>query len=704
MIDAYLTWADCRRIRTVQLYGDGQPVPPGQEVPGPVPASSPCIQPRRRRTLGSKYSQFTAVVLTWVATVFIAWDLHLGRLDFVQIGLLAGLVPAVAYALSRFTNHLLAAPLVRLEEGIRSVETGRLEPIQVSETGDEIEYLGHQLNRMIEKLRASQAEVAEHQEMLEARIRERTVALEAATRKAMSANRAKSEFLANISHELRTPMNGILGMLDIVLDDELPPAHREQLDIAKGCANTLLALLNDLLDLSKIEAGKMMLEHIAFDVRLLAEDCTRDMQLRARQKGIELEFFAEPGVPARILGDPLRLRQILYNLLSNAVKFTEKGRVDILMAATGKAGKEWLTLTVRDTGAGIAPGKLEDIFEDFTQADGSVSRRYGGTGLGLAITRRLVKMHGGSIHVDSRVGEGSTFRVEMPVERPAAEAPAPVAANNPSPAAADPAAAPRLAELSGAASPCVLVAEDNLVNQRVVAAILSKQGYRVVLAGNGRDALAMMNRHKIDAVLMDVQMPEIDGITATRLIRENPAWTLIPVIALTAHAMQGDREKCLEAGMNDYLPKPVTPKAVVESLRRHLRAAAAAARSAAPSGAPHPPIAQPSAPHAGAGTSGNNLSIDAGMARLFVQLAPERLEQIQSAAARQDAVGLQAHAQKLAAAAETVEAGEAARRARELARDAHLADAVVIHDHLRGLHLELRRLGAELRAAEESAC
>lgn len=618
-----------------------------------------------------------------------AWDLHLGRLDFVQVGLLAVVVPAVAYALSRFTHHLLAAPLVRLEEGIRSVETGRLEPIQVSETGDEIEYLGHQLNRMIDKLRASQAEVREHQEMLEERIRERTVALEAATRKAMSANRAKSEFLANISHELRTPMNGILGMLDIVLDDELPPAHREQLDIAKGCANTLLALLNDLLDLSKIEAGKMMLEHIAFDVRLLAEDCSREMLARARQKGLEIEFLADAAVPARILGDPLRFRQILYNLLSNAVKFTDRGRVEVSLTAVEREGKEWLTLTVRDTGAGIAPGKLEDIFEDFTQADGSVSRRYGGTGLGLAITRRLVRMYGGTINVESRVGEGSTFRVEIPIARPA---PAATQVSEPATGAlAQPPdeSAHDAGTVAATGAPCVLVAEDNLVNQRVVSAILTKHGYRVLLAANGREALALMNRHRVDAVVMDVQMPEIDGITATRLIRENPEWASIPVIALTAHAMQGDREKCLDAGMTDYLPKPVTPKAVVECLRRQLR-----------SGGRIPvPLSDPARTLPPQQSS--ELSIDAGMARLFVQLAPDRLQSLQSAAARQDSAGLQAHAQKLAAAAETAEAPEAARMARELARDAHLSDVELIGDRIRGLHVEIRRLGAQLRASEE---
>ena len=384
----------------------------GRALPAVKPGSS----------LSLKYSKFTGILLSWVAILFIAWDIHQGQLNLIQVGLVAIMVPVMAYALSRFTHHLLAAPLVRLQEGIQAVESGRLEPIQVSETGDEIEYLGHQLNQMIGKLRASQAEVQEHRRMLEERIRQRTEALEEATQKAMSANRAKSEFLANISHELRTPMNGILGMIDIVLDEQLPGSQREHLEISKGCANTLLALLNDLLDLSKIEAGKMMLEHIAFDVRLLSEDCTRALSVKAVEKSIDLRFFADPAVPARIMGDPLRFRQILTNLLSNAVKFTEHGRVDVGLALRdGEGGAQLLSLTVRDTGLGIPPGKLSDIFDDFTQADGSVSRRYGGTGLGLAITRRLVHMHQGTIQVQSRVGEGSTFLVEMPVERAEAE-------------------------------------------------------------------------------------------------------------------------------------------------------------------------------------------------------------------------------------------------------------------------------------------
>jgi signal transduction histidine kinase/ActR/RegA family two-component response regulator/HPt (histidine-containing phosphotransfer) domain-containing protein len=636
-------------------------------------------------------------MLSWVAMLFVAWDVHQGQLNLMQVGLLAVMVPAMAYALSRFTHHLLAAPLVRLQEGIRAVQNGRLDPIQVSETGDEIEYLGHQLNQMIGKLRASQAEVLEHRQMLEERIRQRTEALEEATQRAMSANRAKSEFLANISHELRTPMNGILGMLDIVLDDQLPDSQREHLEISKSCANTLLALLNDLLDLSKIEAGKMLLERIAFDVRLLSEDCTRAFNAKAVEKEIELRFFADPAVPARIMGDPLRFRQILTNLLSNAVKFTGHGRVDVgLSTRKDDSGRPLLSMTVRDTGLGIPPGKLNDIFEDFTQADGSVSRKFGGTGLGLAITRRLVHMHGGTIQVQSRLGEGSTFLVELPEE---IALPASPVAPSAGPASLE--SALSLANHARAGGALVLVVEDNLVNQKVVASVLTKHGFRVQLAGNGREALSAMNREPADIVLMDVQMPEIDGLTTSRMIRENPRWRNIPIIALTAHAMQGDRDRCLQAGMNDYLSKPVSPLAVVECVRRHLLT-----KGPAPvvPGKPAGAVPEPYNPHSTpvVGTQPppglKDESIDAGMARLFVQLAPERLERIREAATRLDVVSLQTHAHKLAAAAEGVDAHQAARLARELAVDAPSQDYPLIEAHMTKLQRELLRLEKELRS------
>ena len=652
-------------------------------------AAQPSLPSKPRSSLGSKYSKFTAILLSWVAMVFIAWDAHRGQINLLQIALLAIMVPAMAYALSRFTNRLLAAPLVRLQEGIRAVESGRLDPIQISETGDEIEYLGHQLNQMIEKLRASQDEVLEHRQMLEERIRQRTEALEEATQRALSANRAKSEFLANISHELRTPMNGILGMLDIVLDDPLPDGQREHLEISKSCANTLLALLNDLLDLSKIEAGKMLLERIAFDVRLLSEDCSRALHAKAVEKNIQLRFFADPAVPSRIMGDPLRFRQILTNLLSNAVKFTDQGRVDVGLAIReDEAGRPWLSLTVHDTGLGIAPNQLNDIFEDFTQADGSISRKYGGTGLGLAITRRLVQMHGGTIHVQSRVGEGSTFLVELPVEAAEPER------NTP------PVAIPAASVVAKTGGVRILVVEDNLVNQKVIASILTRHGFRVELAGNGREALAAMNRAPADVVLMDVQMPEIDGLTTARLMRENPQWQHIPIIALTAHAMQGDRERCLQAGMNDYLSKPVAPLAVVECVRRHLLSPMTpAALPLAPSvKSTRQPEAAVVEPVRAAVVAPDQAELEAGMARLFVQLAPERLQLLREAATRLDVVSLQAQAHKLATAAESVDAHQTAHCARELALHATSQDYPLLEEHMEKLRREILRLDVELRS------
>ncbi|MCC6540407.1 MAG: response regulator [Bryobacterales bacterium] len=664
------------------------------ERPTQSSGTSPAHGIRPPASLSRKYSQFTGIVLSWMAVLVIAWDFYRGEADVVKIVVLAAFVPALAYGLSRFTHHLMAAPLRRLQEGIQSVEDGRLEPIQVSRTGDEIEYLGHQFNRMIARLQASEAEVREHRQMLEERIRQRTEALEEATHRAMAANRAKSEFLANISHELRTPMNGVLGMLDIVLDDGVPEPQREQLEIAKGCANSLLALLNDLLDLSKIEAGKMILEQIAFDVRIVAEDCTRAMQAKAREKRLELRFMSDPAVPERVLGDPLRFRQIVTNLLSNAVKFTDKGRVEVTLGVNSTGDSPRLCLAVRDTGMGIPPGKLNDIFEDFTQADGSVSRRYGGTGLGLAITRRLVQMHGGAINVQSRVNQGSVFQVELPLALPARAVAAGVAGSDGSNAGVDQTASPG-AEFP-AAGMRVLVVEDNLVNQRVIASVLTKQGFEVEVAANGREALSAMNRKAAQIVLMDVQMPEIDGITAARLIRENAAWRHVPIIALTAHAMQGDRERCLQAGMNDYLAKPSPPAAVLDCVRRHLLLAreAAAAEAATPS------VVVPSRtilPRS-ATAAKREESLETGMRRLFVRLAPERLEALKAAAERLDPRAIEEQAKRLASAAAGIDAHEAARCARELARDAALGDQAIIWAAFSRLQREMLRLDDELQA------
>ena len=267
------------------------------------------------------------------------WDIHLHTFDWTKGLILCGVVLGVAAAISRFTNRLLARPLTLLEAGITSVREGRLEPIRVSRTGDEIEYLGESFNRMITALAASQEEIRQYQELLEERIRQRTQELEKAMHGALAASQAKSEFLANISHELRTPMNGLLGMLDLVLDSPVGGEQREQIEIAQRCAYSLLDLLNDILDLSKIEAGRMILEKVPFDLRSVAEDCVRAQGAKAQQKGVELRFEYDGDV-TNVTGDPLRLRQIVANLLSNAIKFTEKGWVSVRQSVSPGRGRK----------------------------------------------------------------------------------------------------------------------------------------------------------------------------------------------------------------------------------------------------------------------------------------------------------------------------------------------------------------------------
>ena len=526
-------------------------------------ASSAEERPAKFRSLASKFSIFTAVLVSWMVITILCWDLRLHTFDITKAVVLCGIVVLVAGALARFTMRMLARPLALLQNGITSVRKGRFEPIQVSRTGDEIEYLGESFNRMIEALAVSQEEIRQHQELLEQRIHQRTADLEKAMHAALAASQAKSEFLANMSHELRTPMNGLLGMLDVVLDSTTHPDQRDHLETAQRCAYSLLGVLNDILDLSKIEAGKMVLERLPFNAHAVVADCVKAQSAKAMQKRLDLRFEAAPDGAYDVLADPLRLRQIVSNLLSNALKFTERGEIHVHLTSVRAAdGKILLKIRVRDTGTGIPADKLAEIFEKFTQADGSISRRYGGTGLGLAITRRLVEMHGGTVEVDSEPGKGSTFTVNLACD------PAPAAAES-SPSKAKPAETQSLT--AGAA---LLLVEDNVVNQKVVLAILRKKGYKIDVANDGREALARLeapgaNYHLI---LMDVQMPVLDGLEATRIIRRNPRWTDIPILAMTAHAMNGDRERCLEAGMDAYISKPVQPAHLVSTIEKHLLA------------------------------------------------------------------------------------------------------------------------------------
>lgn len=520
---------------------------------------------KKLNSLASKFSVFTAVLLLWVVATSIWLDVHRNSFDWIKAVVLCGIVAGVAAAISRFTMRVLARPLALLEAGMTSVREGRLAPIQVSQTGDEIEFLGENFNRMIAALAASQEEIRQAQERLEERIQQRTDELQKAMQGARAASQAKSEFLANMSHELRTPMNGLLGMMDLVLDSHLVGEQREHLEIAQRCAYNLLDLLNDILDLSKIEAGRMVLEKVPFKVRSVVEECVKSQVAKAAQKKVDLHFECASGASTMVSGDPLRVRQIVANLLSNSIKFTEKGWVRVRQNVTRLPdGRFNVVIEVTDTGTGIPADKLPLIFEKFTQADSSISRRFGGTGLGLAITQKLVEIHGGQIRVDSKLGEGSTFTVELPFDA------APVVASE------APAAQPAAAMNGAGKNARLLLVEDNAVNQRVVLAMLRKKGFCIEVASNGQEALDMLNRTEqpYDLILMDVQMPVLDGLETTRIVRRDSRWAHLPIIAMTAHAMIGDRERCIQAGMNGYISKPVQPAHLIATIDQHLAAAA----------------------------------------------------------------------------------------------------------------------------------
>ena len=587
--------------------------------------------------------------------------------------MLVVVVLAIALAISQFTIRVLTRPLALLQQGITSVRQGKFEPIQVSETHDEIEDLGKSFNRMIDELQRTHREIEQHRDLLEERIRQRTEELENAMRTALAASQAKSEFLANMSHELRTPMNGLLGMLDVVLESGLDGEQREHLETAQHSAYSLLALLNDILDLSKIEAGRMMIEKVPFNLRTVLEDCVKSYQARAQQKRVALHFNMESSAPSNIMGDPLRLRQIVTNLLSNAIKFTERGFVAVEVKAEPLEGRTAeVSLQVRDTGTGIDNEKLVAIFDKFTQADGSITRKYGGTGLGLAITKRLTELQDGRVTVESTVGVGSTFTISLPYQV--------VPESAPSAVESAPMAEVPTADRARAAR--ILLVEDNVVNQKVVLAVLRKKKYHIDVAGDGREALSLMDASEpYDLLLMDVQMPILDGLETTRVIRKNPRWTSLPILAMTAHAMTGDRERCLQAGMNGYISKPIQPAHLIATITEALVAA------------PSPPVpavrdAPDSAPYDDNGMVGDLL-------RVFLQLAPARMERLENASRDHDGRTIATEAKKIAAAAEQLAAVDLSECAARIEMAGYRGD-------FNGIRKDLDQLREEIQALEKA--
>lgn len=382
--------------------------------------------------------------------------------------------------------------------------------------------------------------------------------LELARDTAEEANRLKSEFLANMSHEIRTPMNGILGMTDLLLRGSLTGRQQQQLGMVRSSAGRLMEILNDILDFSKIEAGRLDLRQVSFNLREEVEGAVRLFEPRAQEKKLSLECRIDQELPFVVRGDPARLRQILANLVSNALKFTEQGGVTVRLlpcpAAAGDGGQDLrLTLQVEDSGIGIAPEQQQIIFEPFRQADGSITRKYGGTGLGLAISSQLVAMMDGDISVHSSAGAGALFSCTLRLGRADSGEKAGGQGGSTVPVPCDTAAV-----LSRPLH--VLLVDDEPMNQQLTREVLEREGWRVTTADNGRQALELLERLEFSCVLMDMQMPELDGYEATRAIRRREAERgggHLPIIAYTAHALKGDREKCLAAGTDGYITKPI---------------------------------------------------------------------------------------------------------------------------------------------------
>ena len=467
----------------------------------------------------------------------------------------------VLYLLSLTLEKIISAPILALANTAHKVSETKNYSLRAPapERGDEIGALVHNFNDMIAQMQDDESRLLGHGVELEREVAARTFELVGAKQRAEVANKAKSEFLANMSHEIRTPMNGVIGMTALVLQSDLTVEQRGYLDIVGSSADSLLVIINDILDFSKMEAGKLSLDPIEFDLAAKIGDVMRLLATRAAEKKIGLVHSVAANVPARLIGDPGRWRQIVMNLVGNAIKFTEQGEVVVRVELGARhSDGDTLHVSVSDTGIGIPANKQAAIFDSFSQADTSTTRRFGGTGLGLSIASQLTRLMGGRIWVNSVPNIGSVFHVEIPFQLlpPGALPVVPISA---------------LAQPEEFRPLRVLLAEDNAVNALLASVLLKKAGHHVTHVVTGRKALDALVVNEFDLILMDMQMPDMDGMEATGLIRRAEVVTgrHIPIIAFTAHAMAEDRKRFLVAGADGYLTKPFTPEQlndVIESL------------------------------------------------------------------------------------------------------------------------------------------
>jgi TMAO reductase system sensor TorS len=601
-------------------------------------------------------------------------------------------------------QHQISGPIVNLAQTMRRVSSEEDYTLRVEGCSqDEIGALIDGFNQMLNQIRQRDSRLERYRQFLEQQVEERTVNLANANRElqqaiaeatsakeaAERASSAKSEFLARMSHEIRTPMNGVMGMAELLQGTELSGRQRRLAQIITRSAEGLLEIINDILDFSKIEAGKLELETIEFGLREIIQETIEILGVRARAKGLELKCVVESSVPAAVRGDPVRLRQVLVNLAGNAIKFTESGEVAVRVRAVDAGGQ--LRFEVTDTGIGISQDVQGQIFSAFSQADSFTTRKYGGTGLGLAICRQLVGLMGGEIGVHSTLNRGSTFWFEVRLE-PAAD-----------PAATFTAASSlwspdsRQGEQTLGAGPLILLVEDNAVNREVAVGMLENLGYRTESAGNGMLALEAVSEASYAAVLMDCQMPVMDGLTATAEIRRREARTggsRLAIIALTANAMEGNRERCLAAGMDDFVTKPFTQLALATVLKKWApEGQSPGRREAAP--APAPVGDFPVAPLIDAGVLRDiaalgRPSLLSSLIDLYMQHSPSLIGAIETAARDRQAT-------ELAEAIHTLKSSTANLGGARLAALLKECEAMVSGGQVEKAALRLQHIRAEYR-------